>query len=158
MSSSKPNAYVSPNSASELLPPLNTSIVQMLEGLTPRDPTPRFLEQQLQLVQEKDAQEQRALDLEAQEEEEYQTAIAHSLDLPYITPTALTNGAVVAGPSKSSTPIPVRTVPNVGPKITHHMNEDWMRPVEDNTKKPQRLNRGDLDTRFTIIFWKEVQL
>jgi hypothetical protein len=168
LSSDKPRKFANPNpnpslnsagSAPNLLLLHDTSILQTLDSLTSSNPTAQFLEQQSRLEQEKSTQEQHALDMEAQEEADYQLALARSLDLPFITHTAPANGVAVSGPSKSPTPIPaIHTVPNPVPKITHHMNEVWMRPVEDNTKKPWRRNRGDLDNRFTIIFWEQVRL
>lgn len=50
----------------------------------------------------------------------------------------------------------VRTVPYRPPNIKEHMSEDWMRPPEDRTKKPKRVNRINLDNRFSLVFWYEV--
>jgi hypothetical protein len=166
LSSDKPQKLANPkvpnpslNSAPNLLLLHDTLILQTLDSLISSNPTAQFLEQQSQLAQEKSMQEEHALRTEAQEEADYQLALARSLDLPFITPTAPANVVAISGPSKPPTPIPaVRTVPHPVPKITQHMNEVWMRPVEDNTKKPWRRNRGDLDNRFTIIFWEQVRL
>ena len=139
------------SSPSQLLPPLNPPILEAFHGL---DPTSASLNHEKHLDEVRRTEEQRQLDLEAREEADYQRAIAQSLDLSY------TSRVDIPSPSTSSsvTQKPVRTVPYKTSGITQHMNEAWMRPVEDKTKKPRRLNLESSGNSFTIIFWDEVRV
>ena len=180
------NQLVSPANTSGSLPPLDSSVIEALQGLYRSNPTSAFVNQDLE-----------QLDLEAQEEVNYQRAIASSLDLPFITPLVIprpsTSTKLETPPHSPSaraiassldlpfiTPLviprpsmfteletpphspsaqnPVHTVPYKSSGITQHMNEDWMRPVEDKTKKPRRPNLKSNDNCFTIIFWDEVRV
>jgi hypothetical protein len=64
--------------------------------------------------------------------------------------------SIASHPSTNSS-AKVRTVPYRPPNIREHMSEDWMRPPEDRTKKPKRVNRINLDNRFSLVFWYEVR-
>ena len=82
--------------------------------------------------------------------------------LPLAHPYGLstTPALPLSRPSTKPTTV-VRTIPYraPGPKpgIKEHMSEDWMRPAVDNTQKPKRRNRIDLDNTFSLIFWYEVR-
>ncbi|KAF8165810.1 hypothetical protein B0H34DRAFT_805105 [Crassisporium funariophilum] len=115
-----------------------------------------------------------------EDQQQFAAAIAASLRLPNATPSSSAQAssslpprphrptpAANAGPSQptvgvadaasvkshpSTTPLTkVRTVPY---NVKQHMSDDWMRRLEDNTKKPKRA-RINLDNRFSLVFWHE---
>ena len=91
------------------------------------------------------------------EEQEFQMAIAESLGVPYTVPDE-SRASSSRSTSVTSNPAPpkVQTIPYQPPNITQHMNESWMRPTVDNTKKARTVNRGDLDNHFVLVFWGQV--
>lgn len=108
-----------------------------------------------------------------EDQQQYAAAIAASLRFPVIPDAFSPSSSQVSmsshppsGSSRPAVPITshpstnpstkVRTVPYRPPNIREHMSEDWMRPPEDRTKKPKRVNRINLDNRFSLVFWYEV--
>jgi len=141
------------------LPPSST--LDVLDGLYASNATSVFLEQQGRINEVKRVEEQRQLDLDVLEEADYQMAVAESLDLPYIVPATSSSSSLstlvgTTTPSTLPTPTTIRTIPHNALNITQHMNKDWMRPVEDKTKMPRRLNWEGGGNCFTIIFWEQV--
>jgi hypothetical protein len=90
-----------------------------------------------------------------------------SAPLPSLLPLASPSGfsmpptaphsRLLTKPTTTVRTIPYRP-PTSKPGIKEHMSEDWMRPVVDNTKKPKRRNRINLDNTFYLIFWHTVLL
>jgi len=177
----------------DYLPPLNAYDTAALNAITAHDPVILFLDKEQKRAETEHLQNEQVLQLEDDEEEQYQAAIAASLAVVHTThllgstssswipPESFTPLApsppsfTLAPPSGSAAPpaaplsrsltIPttaVRTIPfrapapKPGPK--EHMSVDWMRPVVDNTKKPKRRNRINLDNTFSLIFWHAVCL
>ncbi|KJA13702.1 hypothetical protein HYPSUDRAFT_59759 [Hypholoma sublateritium FD-334 SS-4] len=97
-----------------------------------------------------------------QEELDYQAAVARSLDLPVVTqaePGMSLNiyydGSMAEwfiAVTQSSSSQRHRAAP-----ITRHMNSEWMRPFEDNTKKSpiKRKRTGNPDQQFCLVFWAQ---
>lgn len=164
-----------------------------LNAITAHDPVVLFFEQEKQRAEAERGQDLQAQQLEEDEEEQYQAALAASLAVPRATPHLASSASSSQSPLDSlapSAPFPspfpspfplahpygfsttpavpisrpstkpittVRTIPyrplTSKPGIKEHMSEDWMRPVVDNTKKPKRRNRINLDNTFSLIFW-----
>jgi len=165
-----------------------------LNAITAHDPVAIFLEQEKHHTEAERVQNLQALQLEDDEEHQYQAAIAASLAAPHTTPHVISSASSSRGPLESFAPsapsrssflpahpsgfsmtpavllsrpsakpvMAVRTIPYRAPApkpgIKEHMSEDWMRPVVDNTKKPKRRNRINLDNTFSLIFWHAVCL
>ena len=97
------------------------------------------------------------------EELEYQAAVATSLGLPAVTPAEpgmsssvyhdglMTRQFIAVSQSSSSRK-------RQAAPITRHMNSDWMRPFEDNTKKSpvKRKHTGNPEQQFRLVFWAQV--
>jgi len=97
---------------------------------------------------------QHELQLVAQEEANYQHAVANSLGIPYTTPVPPAPFTPTSG-SRTVCTIPYRPL-----KITQHLNDVWMLPAQDSTTKARKipvLRKGNLDNHFTIIFWGKVR-
>ena len=107
--------------------------------------------------------------LEAQEDAEFQKAIAESLrDLPPSSPIATTSSLPNLQPMPPTATaltmggLPVTQVTTSNrPMITTHMSKDWMRPYEDKSKQPQESpGKGQVDKevieKFRIVWWEKV--
>jgi len=112
----------------------------------------------------------REAQLEAQEDAEFQKAIAESLQsLPSSSPIAST----LSLPNPRPTPptataftmggLPVTQVTTSNrPTITTQMSKDWMRPYEDKSKQAQESpGKGQVDKevieKFRIVWWEKVR-
>ena len=145
-------------------PPLDPSIsFRSLELFLAADPTVMLLQQEQEKAEVESMHEQREDQLAVQEEADYQQAVSNSLGLSYIVPASPAPLAPSASGSGLHGALPtviptVRTVPYCPPKITQHLNDNWMRPTQDNTPKARKVVRKpNLDNRFTIIFWGKVR-
>ena len=145
------------------LPPASAtteaSFNDLLMNITANSATTRFLEQEHQRRQSELRKAGEEAAEEELEEQEFQKALAASLG-PYTVPdepqASLPRSFTIA-PNSAPSKV-VRTVPYQPPIITQHMNEDWMRPTVDHTKKTRQVNRVDLDNHFLLVFWEEVYL
>jgi hypothetical protein len=140
-----------------------------------------FLEAEILSRQQQEAEavateRAKQLALDNKDGENYQAAIAASLDLggaPAI-PSPDTRSSSSQQIDVSVTPIPllmshfrpaiprnlapVQTIPYCEPVITHHMNPDWMRTATDNTKKSMKVVRANPNNKFAIVFWGQVNI
>jgi hypothetical protein len=143
-----------PPSISCSLPSLDSETLPPLDILIANDPTVKLIQRDdnERIHRECEAQ------LATQEEADYQQAIANSLGVPYITPMtpAPRNLASSSSTSTAAVPNTVRTIPYGPPKITQHLNDDWMRPKNDHKNKARRVVKTNLENRFTVIFWGTV--
>jgi hypothetical protein len=109
--------------------------------------------------------------LEAQEDAEYQKAIAESLRglSPPSSPIPSTSSLPSRQPMPTTPPatfsmagLPVtRVTASNRPTITVQMSKEWMHPYEDKSKQSQRSpDKGQVDTeivqKFRIIWWEKV--
>ncbi|KAJ3497492.1 hypothetical protein NLJ89_g10344 [Agrocybe chaxingu] len=144
------------NSGDTSAPPLDPIALRMLLDLTADDPTVRFLEREASFEAERHLEDAREAREVMQEEIDYQRGIAQSLGLPYTTPHVPSTSAgpltVPVGPSVTPSNT-VTTIPYKPKTITAHLNSTWMRPTVDNTAKPRRATRINLDNHFYIVFW-----
>ncbi len=91
--------------------------------------------------------------LATQEEADYQRAIVNSLGVPYLTPYQASSSSLSAVVTENA----VRTLPYCPPKITQHLNNDWMRPTKADSKTSRVPPKDNPDNRFTIIFLGKVR-
>lgn len=106
--------------------------------------------------------------LEAQEDAEYQKAIAESLrslspSSPIPSTSTLPNPQPMTPPTAiTMAGLPVtRVTASNRPAITVQMSKEWMRPYEDKSKQAlQSPDKGQVDTeilrKFRIVWWEKV--
>lgn len=107
--------------------------------------------------------------LEAQEDAEFQKAIAESLrGLPPSSPIASTSSLPNPQPTLPTATaftmggLPVtRVTTSNRPTITTQMSKDWMRPYKDKSKQAQESpGKGQVDKeiieKFRIVWWEKV--
>ena len=145
----------------QMLPPLSSSDMQILQDIQNSDPVVVFLANERQRLQEEKLAAEQERFIEQQEDSDFQAGLAASLGLPVALssmPPAST--AHHLPPLLSSTPIPqassstmttpkrLHTLPYRHPNITHHMNSEWMRPFEDWSKETPKRRKQDPNQKF----------
>lgn len=142
-----------PPSASLSFPSLDSETWRSLELLTKDNPTVNLIRQGGVVEEEERIRKAHKRQFATQEEADYQRAIANSLGVPYLTPYPASSSSLGVVVTENA----VRTLPYCPPKITQHLNNDWMRPTKADSKTRRVPLKDNPDNRFTIIFWGKVR-